>query len=405
MLRLAALALLVVSCSSTPSPPDSGSGGSGGSGGGVATGGGGSTGGGGGSSGGGTGGGSTGGGAGGGSGGGIAANPPTVFVGSGNGDLTVYSLDPAGALTLRGTASGGSNPSYLAIDGARRRLYAVNENYPNGMVAAFDLAPDGGLTALNQVSSQGSGPAHLSVDPSGRWVLVANYGSGTAAVLPVTDAGLGSAVDTESPGQNAHQILTDSSGTHAFVPCLGSDLIAQFDFAPATGQLTAHAPASVATAPGAGPRHLALHPGGRFAYLIAETASTMTAYALDAGTLSPLQTLSTLPAGFTGSNTGAHVRVHPNGRFVYGSNRGHDSIVVFALAADGTMTLVGHTLTGGTTPRDFTLTEDGRFLLVANQTSGDVHVFAVDADAGTLSAAGAPVTVNAPAFVGAWSLP
>ncbi len=339
---------------------------------------------------------------GGGSGGG-ASTAPTVFVGSGNGAITVYAFDSTtGALTQTGALSNNGNPSYLAISPAHDRLYAVDET--GSKVNAFALSADGGLTRLNSQSSQGTGPAHLSVDPTGQWVLVSNYGSGDIAALPATDAGVGSSVSSTNAGLNAHQIQTDSAGTHVFVPCLGSDYVALYDFAPATGQLTPHAPATVATAAGAGPRHLALHPNGSYAYLVNETDSTITAFSLSAGTLSPLQTQSTVAPSFPGSNTCAHVRVHPGGAFVFSSNRGEDTIVSWQVQPDGKLALIGRVPTGAPTPRDFTLTPDGRWLLVGNQTSNSVQVFSVDVDAGTLSATGSPVTVNSPAFVGAWSL-
>src|SRR5262249_44379769 len=162
---------------------------------------------------------------------------------------------------------------------------------------------------------------------------------GDIAVLPATDAGVGASVSSTYAGMNAHQIQTDSTGTHVFVPCLGSDDVALYDLDLGTGQLTAHAPASVATAAQAGPRHLALHPGGAFAYLVNETDSTITAFSLSNGTLAPLQTQSTLDPTFTGNNTCAHVLAHPAGAFVFSSNRGEDTIVSWKVQGDGTLAL------------------------------------------------------------------
>lgn len=325
-----------------------------------------------------------------------------AYVGSGNGRISAYRLGTdAGLLDLAGSTMAGANPSYLAFLPRERRVYAVNETTP-GQLSAFVASPDGGLALLNRVSSAGDGPAHLAVDPSGRFVAAANYGSGHVGVIALTDAGLGASVDVESPGTYPHQVVFSADGRFAWVPCKGSDLVAQFRFDAATGQLTANTPASVATATGAGPRHLALHPGGQWAFLINELDSTLSSYAVSAdGALSLVDTKSTLPSGFMGSNTGAHVVVHPSGRFVYGSNRGDDSLVAFSVnEATGALTLIGHVKTGGTTPRDFTLTPDGTRLLVANQGSGTVNAFRVDAMTGELVALGPVAAVSAPAFVG-----
>jgi 6-phosphogluconolactonase len=240
---------------------------------------------------------------------------------------------------------------------------------------------------------------------------VANYTSGTVAVLPIQpDGSLGAAVDTETVGAMAHMIVADPSDRFVFVPCLGADYVAQFLFDATTGKLTPNAVPHLATTAGAGPRHLAFHPDGKTVYLIDETASTMTALTLDstAGTLTASQTISTLPSGFTGTNTAAEVHVHPSGEWLFGSNRGDDSIAVFALDSSGHMTLQGVTKSGGTTPRDFALDPTGTWLYAANQGSGSVVAFGFDASAGTLTpvgGAGATVPVPSASFVGIVSLP
>lgn len=339
------------------------------------------------------------------------ASQPFVYVGSSNGNISVYALDSAsGNLTPRGQTAAGSNPSFLAVDPSHRHLYAVNEGGNAGQVAAFEIDPaSGALRFLNRVSSEGRGPAHLSVDATGRWVLVANYGDGAVAVLPIqADGRLGPAADSEAPGMNAHLIITDPANRFAFVPCLGSNLIAQFAFDATSGALTPNSVPSVASMAGAGPRHLAFHPSARWAYAINERNSTMTTYAYDAATgrLTASQTLSTLPAGYSGSNTCAEVAVHPSGRFVLGSNRGHDSIVVFAVDdTSGALSLIGHTPTGGQTPRHFGLTPDGSLLLVANQQSEDVFAFRVEVASGGLTSLGRVAQVNRPAYVGVVTLP
>jgi 6-phosphogluconolactonase len=428
VLGLLAAGLLVAGCG-TPGGTDAGSvgggaaGGSGGgsaggtgggtaggSGGGTAGGsGGGTAGGSGGGTAGGSGGGAAGGSGGAGGGGSTVAGVPYVYVGGSNGIISTFKLDRAsGALAAQGTVNGGPNPSFLAVDPAKRFLYAVNEGSPGAMVAFEINRTTGLLKKINQQPTQGNGPTHVSVDQTGRWVFGANYNSGSVVVLPVgIDGGLGPASDTKSPGNNAHQIQSDPTNKFVLVPCLGSDRVAQYVFNSTTGVLTANTVPFFSTDAGAGPRHLAFHPNGKFAYLINETSSTLQALAWDdtTGRLSALQQVSTLPANFTGGNTTAEVFVHPNGRFVYGSNRGDDSIVVFAVnPATGLLTLLGHTKTGGMTPRNFGIDPGGTVLLAANEQSGTVVSFRIG-DGGTLAALGQSANATGPNYVGIFDLP
>ncbi|MGD0528625.1 MAG: lactonase family protein [Polyangiaceae bacterium] len=324
-------------------------------------------------------------------------------------DIDQYTVDvQTGALGSPSSslASFGTAPSFLAVDTAAHHLYAVDENTP-GQVGAYSIdAVTGALTFQNAVPSGGDGPPYVGVD--GPWVLVANYTSGTVAVLPVkSDGSLGAAVDTESPGMLAHMMVADPSDHYVFVPCKGSDYVAQYLFDAATGQLTANAVPTMATAAGAGPRHLAFHPNGSIAYLIDETGSTMSQLSLDTvhGTLSIVDTVSTLPAGFTGTNTAAEVHVHPTGRWLFGSNRGADDIVVFPLDATGTMGAPTFTPSGGTTPRDFVLDPTGTFLYAANEGTGNVVVFRFDATTGALTPTGSTVMAPSASFVGLAALP
>jgi 6-phosphogluconolactonase len=347
------------------------------------------------------------------SGGPAPAGPLYAYASGYGANISIFTVDPTtGALTLKASPSATvASPSFLAVNRASTNLYAVSE-VAVGRVAAYTIdAKTGGITYLNDVSSKGNGPAHVWVDATSKWVLTANYGDGFVAVLPVQAGGrLGEATDSQLVGTNAHMIVADPTNKFVYVPCKGADYIAQFTFDAVAGKLVPNtAVPKVKTKAGAGPRHIAFHPNGKLAYLINESNSTMTGYALDGttGVLTEIETLSTLPAGgFAGVNTGAEVWVHPSGKFVYGSNRGHDSIVVFAIdPVTGKMTLKGHTKTTGTMPRDFTLDPKGTFLYAANQGSGTIVPFKIDPAQGTLGAPGASVGVTQATFVGLVHLP
>jgi 6-phosphogluconolactonase len=320
-------------------------------------------------------------------------------------------------LTLAGETD---NPSFLAIHPTRRYLYAVGEisNYAgrkSGAVSAFRIDPETGLLALlNQQPSQGTGPCHVVVDRTGRNVLVANYGSGSAACLPIArDGRLGKATSSvqhegssvnprRQQGPHAHAIELDAANRFAFVPDLGLDKVFIYRFDAERGQLAPNDPPWVAVAPGSGPRHFAFHPSGRFAYVINEMGSTVTAFRYDAprGALESIQTVSTLPEGFKGENTTAEIAVHPSGKFLYGSNRGHDSIAIFAIdASTGKLRAVGHEPTQGKTPRNFALDPTGRYLLAANQATDNVVVFRIDATTGALRPTGHSLGVPSPVCV------
>ena len=261
----------------------------------------------------------------------------------------------------------------------------------------------------------GSITAHLSTDRTGRWLLVANYGDtkqGTIASIPIgADGRLGAAVDTRNfgLGSMAHHIRADPGNRFVFVPLKGGPAVAQLVFDPATGRMKPNVPPQVAAAAGAGPRHLDFHPNGRFAYVINELDLTMTAYAYDAktGLLRELQVLPTLPAAADKVGaSGADVHVHRTGQFLYGSNRGHDSIVIYRLGEDGRMTLVGHESRGIKRPRNFTIDPTGTLMLVANQDAANVTIFRIDQNKGTLEPVGAPTPVGLnPSFVGVVMLP
>lgn len=329
-----------------------------------------------------------------------------ALVGSGDGQIRVFRVDEAtGDWTPKGAFAAGASPSFLAADAAKGRVYAVDEGGA-GAVLSFSFDPKtGALASLGApAASPGSGPTHLSIDASGKWVMVGVYGAGKVGVFPIGASGLaGAAVDVQSPGDKAHLAITSPSGGYAFVPCLGSNLVAQFVFDAATGKLTPNPAGNASPPPGSGPRHLDFQPGEAFAYGVNETASTLTTYAYDRtkGALSPIETKTTLPAGYSGANTGAEVFVHPSGKWVYTSNRGHDSIAHFAIApGTGKTTLVGHAPTGGKTPRSFAIDPKGAFLFAANQASDTVQAFKLDSATGAPAALGAPRAVPKPTFVG-----
>jgi len=339
----------------------------------------------------------------------LASGPPPtpfVYVSGYTTTITRYVLDETtGTLTIKGTTTATGTPSFLAVDPMRRHLYAVDEM--NSRVEAFSIDPtSGALTHVGvDAPSGGTGPAHLTVDGSGKWVLVANYGSGDVGVLPIVAGGGVSSGTSLHAGTNAHEVVLDASNQHAWVPCLGSNYVAQYDFDAATGKLTAGTPPTVGTPAGSGPRHLALHPTRALAFLIEETDSMIGVYTVAGGTLTLLQRQSTRALGASAMNTGAEVQVHPSGKFVFVSNRGDDDIGSFSVGSDGRLTPIAHTKTGGQTPRHFSIDPSGRWLFVANQGSGDVHVFAIDASTGLLSPGGAPVSVMMPSYVAEIPLP
>ena len=346
----------------------------------------------------------------------LQSRVPVVYVAGYRPEISIFRLDTAkGTLTPLGKADGGAQPSFLAWDPSTRFLFAVNETDP-GRVRSFSIdQATAALTPVNDVPSMGSITAHLSTDKTGRWLLVANYGDqkqGSIASFPIgTDGRLGAAVDTREfgPGSMAHYISTDPANRYVFVPLKGGPSVAQLVFDPTSGRLKPNVPPQVTAAPGAGPRHLDFHPSGRFAYVINELDLTMTAYAYDApsGQLRELQVLSTLPAAAdkVGASA-ADVHVHRSGRFLYGSNRGHNSIAIFRLAEDGRMTLIGHETRDIRRPRNFTIDPTGTLMLVANQDGASVTVFRIDQNSGKLEQVGAPTPVGPnPSFVGVAMLP
>jgi 6-phosphogluconolactonase len=323
-------------------------------------------------------------------------------------------------ITPLGLAAETTNPSFMALHPNSRFLYAVNEvgNYkgPNsGGVSAFSIdRATGKLTFLNEVPSRGADPCYITVDRTGKYVLVANYTGGSIAAFPILEDGkLGEAsafVQHTGHGPNperqekahAHSIDLSPDNRFAMVDDLGLDELLVYKFDSANGSLTANNPPFAKLDPGSGPRHFALSPSGKFAYVISEMHSTVTAFSYDekTGTLKPLQTVSALPKGFTGQNDDAEIEMHPSGKFVYASNRGSDTIAVFAVDPHkGTLTPVEYTPTQGKIPRSFEIDPTGKFLFAENQKSDNIVVFRIAANTGRLTPTGQVLNVASPVCV------
>ncbi|HEU5334639.1 MAG TPA: lactonase family protein [Terriglobales bacterium] len=344
-----------------------------------------------------------------------------TYTGPNSKGIYAYRFNPAtGRAAALGLAADAVNPSFLAISPDQKLLFAVNEvadyhGAKSGAVSSFRIDHKSGkLTLLNQVSSRGAGPCFVSVDKNGKFVLVANYDGGSIADFPVLEDGrLGPAsafVQHTGHGANprrqqsphAHCIRVDRQERYALAADLGLDQLLIYHFDSRTGSLTPNRPPFAEVKAGSGPRHFTFDPGGRFLYLVNEMASTIDAFSYDGdkGTLRPMQTISTLPASFHGTSYAAEIAVHPSGRFVYASNRGQDSIAVFAVdPATHTLHSVGYVSTRGKFPRNFAITPDGAYMFVANQNSNNVVIFRVNRKTGMLTAAGQSLSVGSPVCV------
>lgn len=335
--------------------------------------------------------------------------------------IYAYRFDPlTGETTPIGLVAESQNPSFLAVHPSARFLYAVNEvdhfeSQKSGSVSAFSIDQSAGkLTLLNRVSSLGTGPAHLSLDRRGKYLLVANYGGGSVAVFPIANDGRigkassfvqhsGSSVNHDrQAAPHPHQILATKDNRFVLVPDLGTDEVVIYRFDSAEGALTQSRSEFVKTQPGAGPRHLALHPNGRFAYLANEMQSTVLVFSYDAnaGSLIDIQTVTTLPKDFTGQNSAAEILTDASGAFLYVSNRGHDSIAVFAINRNnGTLTPIQDLPSGGRTPRNIAIDPTGKWLFAANQDSHNIAIFRVDSRTGRLTPTTNVLHISAPACV------
>ncbi len=353
-----------------------------------------------------------------------AASEDRVYIGTytdhGSQGIYVCEFDPSnGTLTSPELAAATVDPSFLAVSPDHHFLYAINETdhfngQATGGVSAFAIAPaTGKLTLLNQVSSLAPGPAYITLDRGGHFVLVANYDEGSVAVYRIQPDGkigdstafvrhYGSSVNPDrQKGPHAHSIVMSPDNRFAIVADLGLDELLVYPFDAAQGTLGA--PRVMKTDPGVGPRHLTLASSGKFVYVINEMQSSLTVYSYDAnnGAMAPLQKISTLPSSFHGENTAAEVVLDPSGKFLYASNRGDDnSIAVFRVdQAKGTLTLVEFVPTGGKTPRNFAIDPSGKWLLAANQESNDIVTFRINPKTGRLTREVKAIEVNSPTIV------
>jgi 6-phosphogluconolactonase len=349
----------------------------------------------------------------------------TAEAGSTSKGIYAYRFDSdTGELSSIGVAAETTNPSFLAVHPNHRFLYAVNEtgNYQgqkSGAVSAFSIdRATGKLTLLNEVASKGADPCYITVDKTGKYVLVANYTGGSVTVFPVLEDGrlgkatafiqhTGHGADPErQEGPHAHSIDLSPDERFAIVDDLGLDETLVYRFDRAKGSLTLNDPQIYTTLakadPGAGPRHFAFNPNGKFAYVVNEIQSTVSVFSYDgsAGVLRRLQTISTYPKDFSAHNDDAEIQVHPSGKFLYASNRGHDSIAVFGIDPDkGTLTLVEYASTKGQTPRSFEIAPGGSLLFAANEKSNNIVVFSIDAKTGRLTPTGKVLDVSEPVCV------
>lgn len=347
-----------------------------------------------------------------------------VFIGTytrktSHGIYAYHWLPESGELTEIGLAATTPDPSFLALSPDGKNLYAVNEHDPapgteSGTVSAFSIQDaEGKLALLNTVPSGGTAPCNMAVDHTGRALFVANYTSGSVSSYQILgDGKLSSHVvnihySGHSVGvrqQSAHTHCTTVSPDNRFllVNDLGLDRIMVYRISPQTAELTPNDPPFYSALPGSGPRNFTFHPNGKWAYSLNEIASTIDGLHWDTekGTLTRFQNISTLPHGFSATNTAATVLVHPNGRFVYASNRGHDSIVVYSVdPATGALTLLQHISCEGKTPRNFILDSSGRWVLIANQDSANIVVLQCNAKTGHLASTGRQYALDSPVCI------
>jgi len=352
-------------------------------------------------------------------------NKYLVFIGTytGNGSEGIYSFKfnpETGDISSTELSSVTDNPSFIAIDPCGQFLYAVNEldtfkNEPTGAVSVFKIDCESGkLKLIQQVSSLGGAPAHLSLDKSGKFLLVANYNGGNFSVFPINNDGklgkhsafvqnAGSSVNPErQSAPHAHFIQVTDDNRFVMVADLGLDKILIFQFDAANGLLKPNDPDFISVDTGAGPRHFVFTPSGKYFFVLNELSSTITVFDFDATTaaLQSKQTISTLPQNFNGTNTAAEILVDSKGKFLYASNRGNDSIVQFSIdPITGILTPVAWVSSGGKTPRNFAIDPSGEWLFSANQNSNNILLFRIDNESGRLMNTDQVINVGSPVCI------
>jgi 6-phosphogluconolactonase len=347
----------------------------------------------------------------------LMAQNQLVIIGTytqkGSEGVYLYNFNPKnGQLSPLSITKNLVNPSFLAISPNRKFVYVVEET-SNGKVNAFRLdEKKGELTLLNTKLVKGDDPCHIEVDKTGKWVLVGNYSSGNLSVFPVqTDGSLGEAqqvIQHEGKSINpdrqekphVHSVNISPNNQEVLVVDLGIDKVMAYQFNSDSGKLNPASPAFTEVQPGAGPRHFAFHPNGQWAYVILELNSSITAFTYEKGKLNPQQTISTLPSDFKENNSCADIHVSPDGKFLYASNRGHNSLVVYRInPRNGQLTLVQHQSVMGDTPRNFAISPDGKFVLVANQNSDNITVFKRNKQNGKLTYTQQSIRISMPVCI------
>jgi 6-phosphogluconolactonase len=337
-----------------------------------------------------------------------------IYIGSSEKGIYLADFDTkTGKLSAPSIVSDTAAPSYFTIH--ENRLYTVNE-VDQGSVTAFTIDHSSGkLTPLNTMSVKSAGPCYIAIDKSGHSAITANYSGGSITVLPIGgDGRLGEATDfIQNKGSGPNRDRQTSAHPHwvGFIPAsklalvadLGIDSIQIYNFDAKKGKLTVGNPAFMTIPPGSGPRHASLHPTGKFLYVLTELSNVITEYYFEAELkrFTAVNTVSTLPEGFKGENTGAEIEVHPTGKFLYASNRGNDSIAVFSISdpKKGLLKLEQHISSGGKTPRQFEIDPSGHWLLAGNQGSDNIAIFSIDASTGKLTASGVVAGVPKPACI------
>ena len=343
----------------------------------------------------------------------------TSFAGGDEGGIQAYQFDIAtGQLKPKHRTTGVENPFFIAISPDKRFLYSIHAKSFGGKdpeeVAAYALdGRSGKMTLLNRQSSRGTASCYLDVDATGKTVLVANYSTGNIASFPVKkDGSLGESVSffqhagsgadpARQKGPNAHCIVVSPDNRFALAADLGIDQVLTYSLDAATSKLSPAQPPFIKSPPGAGPRHLTFHPNGRFVYVINELKNSVSFYdyATATGQLTERQTISTLPPDFTGVTHTADVKITPDGKFLYGTNRGHDSIAAYRIADDGKLTLIEIVPSRGKGPQNLLIAGHGAWLICANMPGNNVAVFQIDAKTGKLSAQGEPVVQTGPSCI------